>query len=99
MPSVAAINADEAIAALDAGTAAGFHVNYRRGGDPYFDLALANRSPADIPVNPSVGTHRYQSTRFGHWPRLITSCKSLIFDRIRPVTSKIRHNRYHVVQQ
>jgi hypothetical protein len=45
MPGVAAINADEAIAALDAGTAAGFHVNYRPGGDPYFYLALANRSP------------------------------------------------------
>jgi hypothetical protein len=54
MPSVAAINADEAIAALDAGTAAGLHLNYRPGGDPYFYLALANRSPAGFPVNPSA---------------------------------------------
>jgi hypothetical protein len=91
MPSLAAINADEAIALLDARTAAGFHVNYRPGGEPYFYLAVASRSPADIPVNhPPVGTHRYQSTRHGHWPRLITSCKSLIFARS---ADRARHHR------
>jgi hypothetical protein len=61
MPSVAAINADEAIAALDAGTAAGFHFNYRPGGDPYFYLALANgtnhhREQPNRPLDPHPTT-------------------------------------------
>jgi hypothetical protein len=133
MPSLAAINADEAIAALDARTAAGFHVNYRPGGEPYFYLAVASRSPADIPVNPSAGgdssisinsaralattNHQLQVADIreecGSCPtppvntpvrRSPTAgARRIRQDRIRPVTSKIRHivimlcsSRFHV---
>jgi hypothetical protein len=48
-PRATAINAPEAIAALDAGTAEGFHVRYRPGDDPFFYLTLANQPATDIP--------------------------------------------------
>ena len=44
-PAATAINADEAIAALDAGAAQGFQVHFRPGDDPYFYLTLADVSP------------------------------------------------------
>jgi hypothetical protein len=48
-PRATATNAEEALAALDAGTAEGFHVRYRPGEDPFFYLALANRPATDVP--------------------------------------------------
>jgi hypothetical protein len=48
-PRATAVNAEEAIAALDGGTSEGFQVRYRPGDDPYFYLALANRPATDIP--------------------------------------------------
>lgn len=41
-PAATAINADEAIAALDAGQAEGFEVLFRPGDEPYFYLTLAD---------------------------------------------------------
>ena len=52
-PHATAINADDAIAAIDSGAAAGFLVDYRPGDDPFFYLALANRPPTDIPGKPT----------------------------------------------
>ncbi|WP_304116024.1 hypothetical protein [Mycolicibacterium bacteremicum] len=43
-----AVNGDEAIAALDSGSAEGFEVHFRPGDDPYFYLTLANESPAQV---------------------------------------------------
>jgi hypothetical protein len=44
-PAATAINADEAIAALDAGEVEGFEVDFRPGNDPFFYLTFA-----DIPA-------------------------------------------------
>lgn len=52
-PRATAVNADAAIAALDAGCAAGFQVHYRPGEDPFFYLTLANRPRTDIPGKPT----------------------------------------------
>ena len=52
-PRATAINADAAIAALDAGDAEGFHVQFRPGDDPYFYVTLADVSP-DEAVRRSV---------------------------------------------
>lgn len=55
-----AINADEAIAALDASNAEGFEVHFRPGDDPYFYLTLANESPEQV-----VGRHLAQWSLWG----------------------------------
>lgn len=47
-PQATAINADEAIAALDADEAEGFEVDFRPGDDPYFYLSLANVPPDEV---------------------------------------------------
>lgn len=43
-----AVNADEAIAAMDSGQGKGFRVHYRPGDDPYFYLTLATCPPAEV---------------------------------------------------
>ena len=47
-PRATAINADEAIAALDAGEAQEFHVHFAPGDDPYFYLTLADVPPDKV---------------------------------------------------
>lgn len=47
-PSATAINADEAVAALDTGEAGGFQVHFRPGDDPYFYLTLADAPPDEV---------------------------------------------------
>lgn len=47
-PAATAINADEAIAALDAGEAQDFEVHFRPGDDPYFYLTLADAPPREV---------------------------------------------------
>ena len=57
-PAATTINADEAIAALDAGAAQGFQVHFRPGDDPYFYLTLADVSP-DEAVRRSLAQWTY----------------------------------------
>ncbi|WP_198966099.1 hypothetical protein [Mycobacterium shottsii] len=59
-PAATAINVDAALAALDAGQANGFSVDFRPGDDPYFYLTLA-----DVPRQEIAGRYLAQWTLTG----------------------------------